>query len=233
MIQVRKSEERGHFDYGWLDTRHSFSFGQYYDPDQMGFRALRVLNEDLVKPGAGFPTHSHRDMEILSFVLDGAIAHEDSMGNGSVIRAGEVQRMTAGTGVTHSEYNASQTDPLHFLQIWIAPEREGLQPGYQQKDLSQQEKRGRLLLAASRDEREGSLLVHQDVDIYTGIVQHGMERTYGLADGRHAWLQVVRGKVLLNGVELQEGDGAAVSEEHSLRIVGGETDSEILLLDLA
>lgn len=226
MITIRRSEDRGHFDHGWLETRHTFSFADYHDPDFMGFRALRVINEDVVEPGSGFPTHSHRDMEIITVVLEGAIEHKDSMGTGSILRPGEVQRMTAGTGVTHSEYNPSKTEPLHLLQIWILPHRKGLTPSYQQKAFPGRE--GKRLLA-SPDGSEGSLGIHQDARLYS---VRSSEASHELGRGRHAWLQVARGRARLNGMDLSPGDGAAVSDEPHLSIVA-EGDSEVLLFDLA
>jgi quercetin 2,3-dioxygenase len=232
MITIRSSEDRGHFDFGWLNTYHSFSFGDYYDPRFMGFRDLRVINEDRVRQGRGFPTHPHRDMEIISYVLEGALEHRDSMGNGSVIRPGEVQRMSAGTGVAHSEKNHSQNDAAHFLQIWIIPNEQGLAPGYEQKMYSDEEKRGRLRLIASPDGRDGSVTVHQDTNLYAGLLDSGQDVAHPLAPGRHAWLQVARGMVAVNGQQLKQGDGASISEEQSLKIEGLEP-SEILLFDLA
>ncbi len=230
MISVRKAEERGHFHYGWLDTYHTFSFDRYYDPRYMGFRALRVLNEDRIAPGAGFPFHPHRDMEILTYVLEGALEHRDSMGNGSVIRAGDVQRMTAGTGITHSESNPSGSEPVHLLQIWIRPEQKGLPPGYEQRSFPEPEKLGRLRLVASRDGRDGSVKIHQDVDLYAAILEEAGE--FRLRGGRYGWLQIARGRVTVNGVELHQGDGAAIEGEVGLRIEPKET-SELLLFDLA
>jgi redox-sensitive bicupin YhaK (pirin superfamily) len=232
MITIRPANERGGGDHGWLDTRHTFSFSDYYDPRHMGFRDLRVINEDRVAPGRGFGTHGHRDMEILSYVVSGGLGHRDSMGHGEVIRPHEWQRMTAGTGVRHSEMNASQTDPVHFLQIWILPEREGIQPGYEQKLFAPEEKAGRLRLVASRDGREGSLKVHQDVSVYNALLRGGEEVEHRLEAGRHAWLQVVKGAVELNGARLGAGDGAAVSDESTLTIRAGD-DSEVILFDLA
>jgi quercetin 2,3-dioxygenase len=232
MITVRRAENRGHFDFGWLNTYHTFSFGEYYDPRFMGFRDLRVINEDRVREGRGFPTHPHRDMEIISYVLEGALEHKDSMGNGSVIRPGEVQRMSAGTGVTHSEKNHSPNEAAHFLQIWIVPDEQGLEPGYEQKMYTDEEKRGRLHLIASRDGRDGSVTVHQDTDLYAGLLDTGQEVTHQLVQGRHAWLQVARGKVAIGGQQLKQGDGASISEEQSL-IIKALEPSEILLFDLA
>jgi quercetin 2,3-dioxygenase len=232
LINVRSAEDRGHFDFGWLNTYHTFSFGDYYDTRFMGYRSLRVINEDRVRQGRGFPTHPHKDMEIISYVLEGALEHRDSMGNGSVIRPGEVQRMSAGTGVTHSEKNHSQSEAAHFLQIWIIPDRQGLAPGYEQKMYSDEEKRGRLRLIASPDGRDGSVTVHQDASLYAGLLDPGQEATHSLAEGRYGWLQVARGAVALGGRQLKQGDGAGISDEPSLKIEGLEP-SEILLFDLA
>ncbi|MGH7392239.1 MAG: pirin family protein [Candidatus Rokuibacteriota bacterium] len=232
MIHVRRSDERGRFDHGWLDTRHTFSFADYHDPRWMGFRHLRVINEDRVQPGQGFPTHGHRDMEIVSYVLAGGLEHRDSLGTGSVIRPGDVQRMTAGTGVRHSEFNASAAEPVHFLQIWILPEAADLPPGYEQKTFAEADRRGRLRLVGSRDGREGSVTVHQDVALYAGVLAPGEKVAHALAPGRHAWLQVARGVVTLNGKRLGQGDGAAASGELELT-VAAETAAEILLFDLA
>lgn len=232
MINIRRAFERGHFDFGWLDTNHTFSFGEYYDPRQMGFRSLRVINEDRVAPGRGFPTHPHRDMEIISYVLAGALEHRDSMGTGSVIRPGEVQRMSAGTGVAHSEYNHSQTEPVHFLQIWLVPERRGIRPGYEQKQFAEEEKRGRLRLIASPDGAENSVTIHQDARLYTTILEAGEEVAHALPAARHAWVQVVRGEVEVNGERLQASDGASLSEEEAVRLKA-LAPSEVLLFDLA
>ena len=232
MIVRRPAAERGRADFGWLDSRHTFSFGEYYDPRYMGFRALRVINEDRVKPGYGFGTHPHRDMEIISYVLDGALAHRDSMGTGSVIRPGDVQRMSAGTGVLHSEMNPSETEPVHFLQIWLLPDERGIEPSYEEKRFSTEEKQGRLRLVAARDARDGALAIHQDVDLYAGVFPAGEGTRFTLRPGRHAWVQVARGGVALNGTTLDQGDGAAVSDEAALDLVAAE-DSEILLFDLA
>ena len=228
MIHIRKAADRGHFDHGWLDTYHSFSFADYFDPEFMGFRALRVINDDRVAPGRGFGMHGHRDMEIVTYVLDGALAHRDSMGNGSIIRPGEVQRMSAGTGVTHSEANPSDTDPLRLLQIWILPERRGDKPSYEQKMFTDAERRGALRLGASPDSRDGSVTIHQDVEIYASLIDG--EVTHTFRPGRYGWLQVARGNVELNGNALKEGDGAAISEEESVTINGS---GEVLLFDLA
>jgi redox-sensitive bicupin YhaK (pirin superfamily) len=232
MIRIRKSKDRGHLDHGWLNTYHSFSFAGYYDPKQMGFRELRVINEDRVQPGQGFGTHPHANMEIISYVLEGALGHKDSMGNGSIIRPGEVQRMSAGTGITHSEFNPSQEEPVHFLQIWIVPAKEGLAPGYEQKFFPDEEKKGKLRQIASADGRNGSVTINQDINLYAALLEAGEGVVHQLPTGRHAWLQVVRGSVQANGHLLEQGDGAAVSDEYSLQIAGME-QAEILLFDLA
>jgi quercetin 2,3-dioxygenase len=233
MITIRRADERGHFDHGWLDTRHTFSFAGYHDPAHMGFRALRVVNEDRVVPGEGFGTHGHRDMEILTYVLSGALAHRDSTGGEGVLRPGEVQRMSAGTGVTHSEFNGSKEDPVHFLQIWIVPDRAGHRPLYEQKRFPDADRRGRLRVLASPDAADGSLAIHQDARVY-GTILAGEERVrHPLAPGRHAWVQVVRGELDLNGQPLRAGDGAAVSDERELVLSGGPGGSEALVFDLA
>lgn len=232
MIKIRPANERGGGNHGWLDTRHTFSFSDYYDPRHMGFRDLRVINEDHIAPGQGFGTHGHRDMEILSYVVSGSLGHRDSMGHGEVIRPHEWQRMSAGTGVRHSEMNASNKEPVHLYQIWILPEAEGIKPGYEQKLFASEEKSGRLRLVASRDGREGSLKIHQNVSVYNALLKGGDVVEHRLEAGRHAWLQVVKGKVELNGNKLGAGDGAALSEETSLQISAGE-EAEILLFDLA
>lgn len=232
MLVARPAGERGHFDHGWLETYHTFSFAEYWDPAWMGFRHLRVVNEDWVQPGQGFPTHGHRDMEILTYVLAGALQHRDSLGHGSVITPGDVQRMTAGTGVRHSEFNASDREPVHLLQIWILPARNGLGPGYEQKTFPETDRHGRLRLIASTDGREGSVTVHQDVSVYAAILDPGTALAHTLAAGRHAWVQVARGAVEVNGRRLGPGDGAGVSAEPALAI-GGAAPAEILLFDLA
>jgi redox-sensitive bicupin YhaK (pirin superfamily) len=232
MISIRRSEERGHFDHGWLDTRHTFSFGEYHDPAFMGFRQLRVLNEDRVRPGYGFPTHGHRDMEIISYVLSGALEHKDSLGTGSVIRPGELQRMSAGTGVRHSEFNPSASEPLHFLQIWLLPERPGLPPSYEQKSFPEEERRGRARLIASPDGCDGSVTIHQDAEVRAALLGPKDRLTQPLRPGRHAWVQVARGSLEVNGQAMRAGDGAAVSGEKSVEIAGGEA-AEVLLFDLA
>jgi quercetin 2,3-dioxygenase len=232
MITRRPAKERGHFDHGWLDTYHSFSFSEYHDPAHMGFRSLRVINEDRVDPKAGFPPHSHRDMEIITYVLAGALAHKDSMGNGSVIRPGDVQRMSAGTGVTHSEYNGSDQEPVHLLQIWILPEKRGIAPGYEEKKSSHDEKRGRLRLIASRDAAEGSVTIHQDARVYASLLDPDQAVRHPLASGRGAWLQLVAGAATVNGTALATGDGAAIENEAVLEIRASEP-TELLLFDLA
>ncbi len=225
MIHVRKAEERGHFNHGWLDTYHTFSFADYYDSDFMGFRTLRVINEDRVAPGTGFGRHGHRDMEIVTVVLEGALAHRDSMGTGAVIRPGEVQRMSAGTGVLHSEMNASDAEAVHLYQIWLLPERPGLQPGYEQKAFPTPDG---LQLVASRDARDGSLTIHQDVDLYRGAVKNGSLR-FDFHPNRCGWLQAAKGELTVNGMPLKAGDGAAIEEERGVEIGG---DGEFLLFDL-
>ncbi len=232
MITIRLAKERGGGDHGWLNTRHTFSFSDYYDPRHIGFRSLRVINEDRVAPGRGFGTHGHRDMEILSYVVSGGLEHRDSMGNGEVIRPHEWQRMSAGTGVRHSEANASAEEPVHFYQIWILPEAEGISPGYEQRLFAPEEKAGRLRLVASGDGREGSLKIHQDVSVYNAVLRAGEEVEHRPESGRHAWLQVVEGSVELNGNKLGAGDGAAASDESALMIRAGG-DSEVILFDLS
>jgi redox-sensitive bicupin YhaK (pirin superfamily) len=231
MITIRRAEDRGHFDFGWLDTYHTFAFGDYYDPRFMGFRSLRVINEDRVAPRTGFPTHGHRDMEIVTYVLSGALEHRDSMGNGSAIRPGEVQRMTAGTGVRHSEANASESEAVHLLQIWILPSVLNLKPGYEQKSFTEEEKRGQLRLVASSDGREGSVVIHQDAAIYASILEPASEVVHPLDDGRSAWVQVARGAISINGQDLHQGDGAAITGEPMIKIAGREP-AELLLFDL-
>lgn len=231
MISIRKAEERGGADHGWLNTRHTFSFADYHDERHMGFRDLRVINEDRVRPGEGFPTHAHRDMEILSWVLSGALEHNDSLGNGSVIRPGELQRMSAGTGVRHSERNPSATDPLHFLQIWVLPEKNGLAPGYEQKSFPESERFGRWQLLASPDGRDGSLTIHQDVLLSAAIWKGGESIPYAIAPGRAAWIQVSKGSLSLDGRALRSGDGAAVTKEAAIEL-SGEKGAEALLFDL-
>ena len=225
MIHVRKAEERGHFDHGWLDTYHTFSFADYYDPDSMGFRALRVINEDTIAPGTGFGRHGHRDMEIVTVVLEGALAHRDSTGGSGVLRPGEVQHMSAGTGVQHSETNASEIAPVHLYQIWLLPERNGITPGYEQKAFPPTD--GKLQLVASHDARDGSLKIHQDVDLYRGEVDGRLR--FDFRPGRYGWLQVAGGELTVNGTALKAGDGAAIAEEAAIEIDGR---GELLLFDL-
>ena len=229
---LRRSEERGKANFGWLDSKHSFSFGHYYDPEHMGFGPLRVINEDRVAPGGGFPTHPHNDMEIISYVLEGALEHKDSLGTGSVIRPGDVQRMSAGSGVRHSEYNASKTDPVHFLQIWIVPEKKGLAPSYEQKTFSVSEKRDELRLIGSRDGRDGSVTIHHDVDLYASVLTPGQSVRHVLRSGRGAWVQVARGSVTLNGERLQAGDGVAIERAGEIAIEASNA-AEVLLFDMA
>jgi hypothetical protein len=233
MITTRKSDERGVGRHGWLTTYHTFSFANYYDPRNMGFRALRVINEDTVEPGRGFGAHAHDDMEIVSIVLEGALAHRDSTGGEGVLRRGEVQRMSAGTGVVHSEFNGSQSEPVHFFQIWILPERRGITPGYEQKLFPEDERRGRLRLVVSPEAEGGALKIHQDARIYTAILGEGERVDHPLAANRGAWVQVARGSVDVNGVKLEAGDGAQIENETNLTITGGGSESELLLFDLA
>ncbi len=232
MLAIRRSQERGHANHGWLDTHYTFSFSDYYDPEHVHFRTLRVINDDRVAGGGGFPMHPHRDMEIVTYVLQGALEHRDSMGNGSVIRPGDVQRMSAGTGVTHSEFNASKTEPVHLLQIWMFPERKGIKPSYEQKMFSEADKRGRLRLVASPDGRDGSVTIHQDNEMYATVLRKEETVRHELKPERHAWAQMARGSVKLNGQELAEGDGAAISEEKAIELTGVK-DAEVLLFDLA
>jgi len=232
MITIRKSAERGHFDHGWLNTFHTFSFDQYLDRRYMGFRSLRVINEDYVAAGRGFPTHGHRDMEIITYILEGALKHEDSMGNGSVIRPGDVQRMTAGTGVKHSEQNASETDRVHLLQIWILPNQRDLQPGYEQKHFTTDERRGQLRLVASAGGRDGSVRINQDASVFASILDQGSSVEFQTDATRYAWVQVARGSIDVNSERLEQGDGAVVVGESLLNIVATEP-AELLLFDLA
>lgn len=232
MIQVRKAEDRGHANHGWLDTYHTFSFATYQDPEHTRFRSLRVMNEDFVEAGQGFGTHPHHDMEIVTYVLEGALEHKDSMGNGEVLRPGEFQRMSAGTGITHSEFNPSADEPVHLYQIWLFPERKGIEPSYEQKRFDEEERRNRLRLVASRDAAEGSLLIHQDARIFLGTLEPGHGVVHELEPGRHAWLQVLRGEVTLNGHSLEVSDGAAVSDTGSLELVAGPS-AEVMLFDLS
>ena len=232
MITVRKAEERGSSRTDWLDSRHTFSFADFLDPRQMGFRNLRVINDDRVAAGRGFGRHPHRDMEILSYVLEGALEHKDSMGNGSVIRPGDVQRMSAGTGVVHSEANASKDEGVHFLQIWIEPERRGLQPGYEQKTFPPEERRGKLRLVASRDGREGSVTIHQDASLYAGLLAEGETAKVEVAPGRRLWVQVAKGSVKVDGQVLGTGDGAAIEGQTQVTVEGRDA-GEVLVFDLA
>jgi redox-sensitive bicupin YhaK (pirin superfamily) len=231
MIKIRRSKERGHANHGWLDTHYTFSFSDYYDPQFMGFRDLRVINEDYIEPDQGFPKHGHRDMEIITYMISGELSHRDSMGNGETIRPSEVQRMTAGTGVLHSEFS-SPTDRTHLLQIWILPEKNRLEPGYEQKAFPAEEKAGRLRLVASRGGDDGSVHINQDVKVYASIIGEGQALTHELATGRHAWVQVISGAVDMNGYTLEAGDGAAVSDETRLKLTAHEDQTEFLLFDL-
>jgi quercetin 2,3-dioxygenase len=231
MITFRDRMARGHTHTGWLDSRHTFSFGDYRDPAQMGFRSLRVINEDRVIPGAGFPSHGHRDMDILTYVLSGALEHKDSIGNGTVIRPGELQRMSAGTGIVHSEFNHSQAEPVHFLQIWIVPSERDLAPSYEQKAFPLAENEGKLSLIASPDGAAGKIAIHQDARLMAAKLAAGTQVAYELAPQRGAWLQIARGIVALNGTEMREGDGAAIEAEATLTIAA-DTQAEILLFDL-
>ena len=231
MIEVRKAGARGRTKLDWLDSLHSFSFGDYRDPEHMGFRVLRVINEDKVVPGGGFATHGHRDMEIVSYVLSGALAHKDSLGTGSVIRPGEVQRMSAGTGITHSEFNESADEPVHFLQIWVLPEAGGRPPGYEQKAFPPSQRRNRLRLLGDRSGSDGAITIHQDVRLYGTDLEPGQSLRHDLPAGRHAWVQVARGGLELNGVALEAGDGAAISNERGLHLAT-RAGAEVLLFDL-
>ncbi len=233
MITVRPASDRGAANFGWLDSRHTFSFGNYYDPSHMGFASLRVINEDKVTPSAGFGTHGHHDMEIITYVLDGALEHKDSIGTGSVIRPGDVQRMSAGTGIRHSEFNASDRDSVHFLQIWIMPETEGIDPGYEQISIAPADKRGQLRLVGSRDGRDRSVTIHRDVSLYATTLGEGDSVEHALAPGRVAWVQVARGAVDLNGQPLTAGDGAAARDLDTLSLTGGAAEAEVLLFDMA
>ena len=231
-ISIYPANQRGVANFGWLNSKHSFSFGQYYDSDRMGFASLRVINEDRVSPGKGFETHSHREMEIISIVLEGILEHKDSIGNGSIIRPGEIQRMSAGSGISHSEYNASDRDPVHFLQIWILPEVKGIKPSYEQKAFTDEQKQGKLKLVGSRDGREGSVTIHQDVDLYVALLGNGDRVDRRILDGRSVWVQVLKGKVILNNRTLYSGDGVAITEEESITIAGISDSAEVLLFDL-
>ena len=232
MIQLRKAHERGHFDHGWLNTYHTFSFSEYHDPAFMGFRSLRVINEDRVAPGQGFGTHGHWDMEIITYVLAGALAHKDSMGNGEILRPGEFQRMSAGTGIQHSEFNPSATEPVHLYQIWLLPKSTGIKPSYEQKPFAAEEKAGKLRLVASPDGAAGSLTIHQDARVYLSTLDSGSAVQHELTSGRHAWVQVLRGRVTVNGQAGEAGDGFAISDEPRATIAG-EVVAEIMLFDMA
>ena len=232
MIRVRKAGERGHFDHGWLDTYHTFSFGDYYDPAHLGFRSLRVINDDRVHPGQGFGMHGHRDMEIVTYVLDGALQRKDSLGNGSTIRAGELQRMTAGTGVRHSEFNPSDKEAVHLYQIWLLPERKGLKPSYEELALGEAQKRGRFRLVASPDGADGSMTIHQDARLYLASLLPGQAVEHGIEQGRAAWLQILRGSLRFLGNDLAAGDGVAITDENRVA-VQATAPSEVLLFDLA
>ena len=231
MITLRRANDRGTSDFGWLDSRHTFSFGEYFDQDHMGLRALRVINDDRVTAGAGFPTHPHRDMEIVTYVLDGAIEHKDSMGTGSVIKPGDVQRMSAGKGVRHSEFNASKADPVHFLQIWIIPDVAGIPPEYEQKHFGAAEKRGRLRLVAAKGGRDGAVSIHQDASVYAGLFDGAETATLALAPGRKAYIHVARGSIAANGVALAAGDALKLSDVNAVRLERGK-DAEVLVFDL-
>jgi quercetin 2,3-dioxygenase len=233
MINVRRAAERGTANFGWLDSRHTFSFGHYYDPDHMGFGALRVINEDRVAPGGGFDTHGHQDMEIISYVLDGALEHKDSIGTGSVIRPGDVQVMSAGTGIRHSEFNHSKKAPVHFLQIWLLPDRKGIAPRYDQKTFANADKRDRLRLVGSPDGRDGSIVIHQDAEIYDALLSRGHAVTHALKTGRKSWIQVIAGTVEVNGKAAGAGDGVAVEDEAVVAITAPAENAEVLVFDLA
>lgn len=232
MITIRPSQERGGANFGWLDSKHSFSFGGYYDPNYMGFGSLRVINEDFVQPGRGFDTHGHRDMEIITYILDGELEHKDSIGNGSIIRPGELQRMSAGKGILHSEFNPSATNLVHLLQIWIIPDTNGLEPSYEQKNFAPSAKQGKLRLLGSRDGRDGSVTIHQDVDLYDACLTENQEISYLIRENRSVWVQVAKGDITLNGQILTAGDGAAIAEESSLTFKGMSRQAEILLFDM-
>jgi hypothetical protein len=232
MIELRRSADRGTANFGWLDSRHTFSFGEYHDPRHMGFGPLRVINEDRVSPGQGFGTHGHADMEIISYVLEGALEHKDSIGTGSVIRPGDVQIMSAGTGIRHSEFNPSRSAPVHFLQIWIVPDKKGIAPRYEQKTFSEQDKRGRLRLVGSPDGRDGSIVIYQNVMLFAALLDEGQTVEHALAPKRKAWVQVVRGSIRIGADELTAGDGAAIDGEPAVRLAATRDSTEILLFDL-
>lgn len=232
MLYHRKADDRGHADFGWLDSHHTFSFGQYHDPNFMGFGPLRVINDDRVAGGGGFPTHPHDNMEIISYVLEGGLSHRDSLGSGSTIKPGDVQAMGAGTGIRHSEFNASATDPVHFLQIWIIPEERGLAPKYEEKRFDAAEKRGKLRLIASRDGRDGSVTIRQDADVFASILSAGDEVDHAFKPGRLGWLQVASGSINANGQTLTAGDGLAIADEEAIKLGGLGNDAEVLLFDM-
>jgi quercetin 2,3-dioxygenase len=232
MLTIRSAQDRGVANFGWLDSRHTFSFGNYRDPKYMGFADLRVINEDFVDPGQGFPTHGHQDMEIVTYILEGALEHKDSIGTGSVILPGDVQRMSAGTGIRHSEFNASQSETVHLLQIWILPEQKGIEPSYEQKHFTEADKRGKLLLVGSRDGRDGSVVIHQDINLYAAVLPVGESVSHSFAPGRVGWLQVARGSVKLNEHQLNAGDGVAIDRETKIEIHGIDGDAEVLLFDM-
>jgi redox-sensitive bicupin YhaK (pirin superfamily) len=231
MIVIRKAEDRGASRISWLDSHHTFSFSDYHDPEHMGFRALRVINDDTVAPAGGFGTHGHRDMEIITYVLDGALGHSDSLGTGSVIRPGDVQKMSAGTGIRHSEFNHSQTDPVHFLQIWIVPDRGGVKPSYEQINFPREAKLGKLLLVASNEKRDGMIHIQQDAKLYVTVLEGDQRVEHELANGRHAWVHVARGSVTMNGQTLKAGDGAAITAESKIEL-SAASEGEVLLFDL-
>jgi quercetin 2,3-dioxygenase len=232
MLTIRSAQDRGIANFGWLDSRHTFSFGNYHDPKYMGFADLRVINEDFVDPGQGFPTHGHQDMEIVTYILEGALEHKDSIGTGSVILPGDVQRMSAGTGIRHSEFNASQSETVHLLQIWILPEQKGIAPSYEQKHFTEADKRGKLRLVGSRDGRDGSVVIHQDINLYAAALSAGESVSQTFAPGRVGWLQVARGAVKLNEHQLKAGDGVAIDRETNIEIHGIDGDAEVLLFDM-
>ncbi len=233
MINIRQENQRGKANLGWLDTRYTFSFSNYFDPNYMGFKTLRVINEDKVNPGGGFPTHGHQDMEIITYILQGSLEHKDSLGNGSIIRPGEVQRMSAGTGIQHSEFNPSENESVHLLQIWIIPEQKDITPGYEQKTFTEAQKRGKLRLIGSQDGRENSVTIHQDVNLYATLLQKGETISHKINPERGIWVQIISGEINLNDHVLSAGDGAAITEESSLIITGNAANSELLLFDLA
>jgi len=232
MITIRPASDRGVANFGWLDSRHTFSFGNYYDPNHMGFSSLRVINEDKVLPANGFATHGHQNMEIISYVLDGALEHKDSIGNGSVIRPGDVQRMSAGTGIRHSEFNASDTQPVHLLQIWILPDTQGLTPSYEETHFPKSDRQGQLRLLGSRDGRDGSVTIHQDVNLYGALLSQGEAVEHSIGEGRSLWVHVARGSVQLNNYNLMAGDGAAVTQQPTITLTGQSDDAEVLVFDL-